>query len=294
MSVLAKFSSFLSNIQLTDKQIADAQTKHTGVRSTLEKAFYIPPYPTTTSILVGSYGKKTAVRPPTDVDILFIMPPEKKGYYRGYYGNGPSKLLQDVKSALSRTYPTTTMRGDGQVVVVSFANSFGVEVLPVFSTAQTGLYDTPDTHGNGSWKTTNPDAERNHILDSNSDSKGNTVHLIKMMKIWKHVCNVPLSSLGIELLVVPFISQWKHKGQSTVYYDWMVRDFYEYMLTRVNGYEGIPGIAEWYRLGDAWKSKAESALSRAEKACSYESQMLDSLATDEWEKIFGGFFTGKL
>lgn len=304
MSVSAKFSDFLTNIQLTENQIADARSKHTNVRSALEKGFYSPPYPATTSILVGSYGRNTAVRPPTDVDILFIMPSSKWINYRMYPGNGPSKLLQDVKSVLQKTYPTTTMRGDGQVVVVSFANSFGVEVLPVFASTEAGLYYTPNTHNGGSWKTTNPDAEKKHISDSNKNSNGNTVHLVKMMKVWKHVCSVPLSSLAIELMAVPFIGQWNHRGKSTVYYDWMVRDFLAYALTRVNSCEFIPGISELYWFGNAWKTRAETAFARAQKACDYEAQAAsstggtqianDTLATLEWERIFGGFFTGKL
>jgi len=304
MSVSSKFDAFLSNIQLTKNQIADAQTKHTGVRSALEKAFYNPPYPTTTSILVGSYGKNTAVRPPTDVDILFIMPASSWQQYHLYPGNGPSKLLQDVKNALQKTYPNTAMRGDGQVVVVSFVNSFGVEVVPVFATGQTGLYYTPDTHNGGSWKTTNPSAEKAHISASNANSKGNTVHLVKMVKVWKHVCSAPLSSFALELLAVPFIAGWHHAGNSSVYYDWMVRDFFEYMLTRVGGYESIPGTTQLYRFGPEWKSKAESALARARKACEHEAKATnkdepcraryDILATEEWVKIFGDFFTGKI
>jgi hypothetical protein len=40
-------------------------------------------------------------------------------------------------------------------------------------------------------------------------------------------------------------------------------------------------------LGDAWKSKAESAQGRAEKACGYESENLLYLAGEQWQMIFG-------
>jgi len=293
MSVKAKFDAFLSNIQLTDRQIEDAKTKHTAIRDVLQEAYYDWPYPATTSILVGSYAKHTAARPPTDVDILFIMPSHRFSYYQGYAGNGPSRLLQDVKAVLQGKYPKTGMRGDGQVVVVSFASGFGVEVVPVFASDKDGVYHTPDTHDGGSWKTTNPEAERSRIAESNRISNSNTVHLIKMTKIWKHVCQVPLSSFPLELLAVAFLSRWEHCGKSSFYYDWMVRDFFQHMLSRVNGWEIIPGVTEIYGYGDAWETKADAALRRATKACEYESGDKDDLATAEWVKIFGGFFTGQ-
>ena len=76
MDVGAKFERFLTNIQLTDRQKEDAQTKHNRVRKTLQDHYYPASYTGTTSVLIGSYAKKTAVRPPTDVDILFIIPEE--------------------------------------------------------------------------------------------------------------------------------------------------------------------------------------------------------------------------
>src|SRR4030067_795296 len=108
----AKFNRFLSNIQLTDAQIADAQSKHEGIRKALRNYYYQPGYTGTISILIGSYGKKTACRPPTDVDILFIIPPHLYEQYNNASYNGQSQLLQDVKSVLKATYPNTDMRGD--------------------------------------------------------------------------------------------------------------------------------------------------------------------------------------
>jgi hypothetical protein len=296
LNTRAKFERFLSNIQLTSLQLQDAQTKHTGVRKALHAHYYGTPYSSSTSILVGSYGKNTAVRPPTDVDILFIMPIHLFNGYHTSFWNGQSQLLQDVKNVLLKTYSRTDISGDGQVVVVSFVNSFGVEIVPVFhSGGSAGVFLTPDTHSGGSWKVTNPDAEKRHISASNTNSKGNTVHLVKMLKVWKRYCSVPISSLGLELLAVPFINQWRYRGNSPLYYDLMMRDFFEYMLTRQKSGEFIPGISEYYEFGDAWESRAQTALGRAKKACEYEPKddlVSDLLANVEWKKIFGDFFTG--
>lgn len=294
MSTCSRFEAFLSNINLTATQVSEASARQTKVREVLEAAFYTKPYPATTSVLIGSYAKNTAVRPPHDIDILFIMPPSLFSKYDTAYFNGQSRLLQDVKNALKEKYPRTDMRGDGQVVVVDFYDSFYVEVAPVFSNGDGCNYKTPDTHNGGFWGTTNPSAEKKNVSDSNADSNGNTVHLIKMMKVWKRQCTVPITSFAIELMAVNFIRSWAYKGKTATYYDWMVRDFLSYMLTRVGGFEIIPGIVGVYSLASDWKSKTETALGRAQKACEYERLDYELSATEEWVKLFGDFFTGRL
>ncbi len=294
MSTATRFDAFLKNINLTTTQVTEGAARHKRVREIIEAAFYTRPYPATTSILIGSYAKNTAVRPPHDIDILFIMPPSLFSKYDNYQGNGQSWLLQDVKSALQKQYPKTDIRGDGQVVVVDFADSFYVEIAPVFATTDAQIYCTADTHGGGSWGHTNPLAEKTNVSDSNTDSKGNTVHLIKMMKVWKRFYSVPLTSFALELMAVQFIAGWQYKGNGSVYYDWMVRDFLTYMLTRVRGYEIIPDIIGVYALGEDWESKTKTTLARAQKACEYEAKPDEALADAEWVKIFGDFFTGRI
>lgn len=287
----AKFDQFLANIQLTQAQMDDAVTKHTGVRKTLHVYYYSQAYDGNTSLLVGSYGKDTAVRPPADIDILFKMPWELFDRYNAPTWNGQSQLLQDVKNVLMKAYPSTKMRGDGQVVVVPFA-SFPVEVVPAFALTS-GSYYVPDTHNGGAWTSSNPAAEMKNLTDSNTRSKGNTVRLIRMMKVWKWACNVPIKSFAIELMAVSFVAQWSYFDKSSVYYDWMVRDFLAYTLEHVDGSGLIPGTADFLAYGEEWESKAQSALDRAKKACEYEgSEKDDTLATAEWQKIFGDLFRG--
>ena len=295
MNVGAKFDRFLSNIQLTDAQLEDAQSKHERVRDALKRHYYSTEWTGPTSILIGSYGKATACRPPTDVDILFIMPTNLFDKYNKPYINNQSQLLQDVKNVLKDTYPDTTMRADGQVVVVSFSGSFTVEVIPVFKSNNPDIYYTPDTHNGGSWKTTNPVAEKNNITSCNAISSGKATHMIKMSKVWKHVCSVPIKSIALELVCVEFVKQWQHRDKTSVYYDYMVRDFFEFLLARKSGFLAIPGIIESCYLDDAWESKANTALDNAKNACSYEAQEGDTnniYANIYWKRLFGDFFSG--
>jgi hypothetical protein len=198
-------------------------------------------------------------------------------------------LLQEVKWVLERTYSTTKMRGDGQVVVVPFI-SYAVEVVPAIKLTS-GRYWICDTHEGGKYKEIDPDAEIKAVADSDAQYKGNTRHLIRMMKKWQEYCSVPLKSFWIELVAIEFIAAWQHHGNSSTYYDWMVRDFLKCLIGKAGSFVLIPGTFEIVWLGSDWKFKAESAYDRAVKGCQYEadnsSTTKDFDAWWEWSHIFG-------
>lgn len=287
MTVGNRFDIFLSNIQLSSEQIDDAKTKYNGVCKTLHDNYYDTKYNGKTKLLVGSYGKRTAISPPTDIDVLFIMPNSEYDRYYSYSGNGQSQLLQDVKNILKRRYPSTDIRGDGQVVMVKFS-SYNIELVPTF--VRNHLYYIPDTNHGGSWRWISPQSELSNIRTSNSRSNGNTVKLIKMMKAWKHYCNVPIKSLVIELIAVKFLENWSYYNHSSILYDWMVRDYLIELLKNVNGSCSMPNNTEVIEYGDKWESKANTALNNAKKAYEYEREKKYFDSTYEWKKIFGPRF----
>jgi hypothetical protein len=93
----------------------------------------------------------------------------------------------------------------------------------------------------------------------------------------------------LELLAVNFLSQWQHYDKSTVYYDWMVRDFFADLKGRAWTTLYVPGTYESMILTDVWKSRAESAHARAVKACQFEADNMPYTAGEEWQKIFGTY-----
>ena len=84
-----------------------------------------------------------------------------------------------------------------------------------------------------------------------------------------------------------FLKQWSHKGKSEMWYDWMVRDYLQYLINQKDTYIFAPGTYELMNLGDKWLSKATSEIERARKACEYEGKNQEGHAGDEWQKIFG-------
>ena len=284
----AKFSRFLSKIELTEIQINLASTRHYAIRQKLESEFL-----GSKTFLVGSHAKNTNIRPPADLDIMLILPQTVYDKYNSwnYYGKNPqSQLLQEVKNKIQKHYPNTAMKADGQVIIVPFASSFAVEIVPAFKKIFGGFMIC-DTNNGGRWKDIDPEGENSALTKSNSSTNGNSIRLIKMMKAWRNTCNVELKSIHIELLVQDFLRNYEHKDKTAVYYDFMCRDFFAYLCNKWSNSISHSTLSETFELGDAWKSKALSAHRRAVKAIEYGNQQPYS-ANEEWQKIFGNDFTG--
>lgn len=286
MTVGTRFDKFLASLMLTDVQRSDGQTKHVGVRQCLDQWYYASSY-AGKGFLVGSWGKSTEIRPPRDIDIMYVLPESVYNRFQTRPGNKQSQLLQEIKTVLQRTYSTTEIKGDGQVVLVPFT-TFSVEVVPAILLTN-GRYWICDTNNGGRYKVADPDAEIKHIKDSNDTTSGNTRDLIRMIKRWQEFCNVPLKSFVIELLVIDFLQSWAHRGRSTTYYDWMTRDFFEFLKSKSQwNTVTVPGTYESIFLGNGdWQSRAETAYNRATKACNFERDNMPYSAGSEWQKIFG-------
>lgn len=285
MTVTQRFSDFLTNLKLTPSQQDDGETKFKGVTKCLSKHYYNSDSESEHGMLVGSWGKKTRIRPPRDVDSLFVLPDSVYLRYAAmsWTVNKQSQLLQDVKGVLKKCYPRTDMRGDNQVVVVPF-DSYEVELVPAFTCGT--QFKICNTKNGGSYKTIDPESDLTMMNYYDKDSSGNTRNLIRMMKRWQGYCNVPIKSFWVELLAQAFVSDWAHKGKSTTWYDYMVRDFLAYLIGMANGYVLVHGTCDMINIGEAWKSKAETAYARAVKACSLEPSD-PTAAGEEWQKIFG-------
>jgi hypothetical protein len=109
-----------------------------------------------------------------------------------------------------------------------------------------------------------------------------------MMKTWQRACNVPLKSFVLELLSVEFLWTWAHRGNSTFYYDWMIRDFFGWLVKKPFWSSvTVPGTSETISVGADWLSRALTAHRHALKACEYEAAQLGYSAGSEWQSIFG-------
>jgi hypothetical protein len=280
------FGRFICEVTPTKAHYEDAVTKSDGVAKTLHSHYYDDPYSGTTKRLIGSYGKGTALRPPRDVDILFLLPNEEYQRYKSYESNGPSQLLQDVKSILQDHYTTTDkMRGDGHVVVIPFEGYHTVELLPAWKT-MSGKYIVPDTHDGGSWTLVDQTAEMVNVDGSNILTNGITRSLIRLLKAWQVECSVPIKSLVLELHAVTVLADGDPREYEQSW-SLLMKDVFEGLLQRVDHVELMPGTEAPFQFGNAWRSKAESAARRAARGLEFEVAGDNDSAILEWQKIFG-------
>ncbi len=288
--VIPHFTRFLKELELKPEERADAETKADRIARCLWSYYYFDygefkPY---CYVKVGSYGKGTATRPPSDLDMLFLLPAHEFTRIGQLAGNKQSQLLQEVKGVLEDTFPRTDLRADGQVVVAPF-QTYNVEIIPAFL-MKDDTYITAHTASGGTWRASNPAVEYQWIQYADSVSAGKATHLIKMLKAWKRECSVDIKSISLEVAACVFVSNWPYRNQTLFYYDWLVRDFFEFMLRYRWGWNIVPGTQEKIQLGDAWGSKCESAHQRAVKAERYEHADDGDAAAEEWHKIFGDQF----
>jgi hypothetical protein len=98
----------------------------------MNRDFWSTESETAHSLYTGSYGRDTAAKGISDLDMGFMLPVSLYHQFTKYAGNGQSSILQTIKKSMQNTYRTSDIGGDGQVVVIRFDDGITLEVLPVF------------------------------------------------------------------------------------------------------------------------------------------------------------------
>lgn len=294
--VSSRFQRFLSNIEPTDNQEEDVFTKAAGIMTCLNNRYWPQNLlqGRVSTVLAGSWAKKTRARPSSDLDLIYLLPYDVYWRFENRQGNKQSAILQEIKAVLQVSYPDTEITCDGPTVIMKFA-TYKVEIAPAFRnlSAPDYIFDPQfqvflcDTNQNGRYKLAAPAAERDKVMKYNAATNGDLIPLIRMLKTWRRNCNVPIKAFLLEQLAMEFLAQWPNTGKGIFWYDWMVRDFFAFMIARRGGYGALPVSNELFFYGDQWVSRAETAWKNAARACAYEQLNYNEFAGDEWQKIFG-------
>lgn len=281
----ARFNAFLANIALTRPQQSDGVTSFKGVTTCLNSHYYGYASEEEHAALGGSWGKELQVRPPRDIDLLYLLPFVVWERFEKYTSARQSALLQEVKGVLKAKYTRTDMRGDGQVVIVPF-DHVTVEVVPAFL-LQNGRLLICDTADGGRYQETDLTAELRALNISDAAHNSCTRFLIKILKQWQQYCAVPIKSFMLERLVVEFMPLVPQTYYQYQWLDWLARDFFAFVQSRANGFVTMPGTGKQIALGDTWLSKARAAYGNAFNACEYEHNNDNFAAGAAWQNVFG-------
>ncbi|MCD4757490.1 MAG: hypothetical protein K8R39_04425 [Arcobacteraceae bacterium] len=286
MTISEMFTEFLNNLKVDN---ADQISQRYGeITASLNKKFRDTDSKTANSLQVGSYGRWTAIQGISDLDMLYIMP---KGKWDNYKDGKQSQLLSDTKDAIKARYPTTNVRVDRLVVTATYTN-FHVEVQPVFE-QDDGSFKYPDTYNGGSWKITKPREEIHAMKQFVEQKNKNLRRLCKMARSWKNKHGVGMGGLLIDTLAHNFLnSTSEYDDKSFLYYDWMSRDFFKYLMEQPNQvhYKAL-GSGQNVKVKKKFQKKAKKAYELILKAI--EAGESDG-AHDKWKKIYGRPFPAKV
>ncbi len=279
MSISEDFKGFLSNLAIDNA--ATISLRYGEITAALNKNFRDTDSKSANNLQVGSYGRGTAIKGISDLDMLYIMPTTK---WDDYKDGGQYKLLKATADAISARYPNTTVKVDRLVVRVLYTK-FHIEVQPVFE-QDDGSFKYPDSYDDGSWKVTKPREEIAAMSEFDSDKNKNLRRLCKMARSWKNKHGVGMGGLLIDTLAYNFLnSTSKYDDKSYLYYDLMSRDFFEYLkdLPDQKYYLAL-GSGQQVKVKKKFQKKAKKAHGLSVKAIAAEGT---STQNSKWKKVFG-------
>lgn len=291
MSISDKFQTFCTNLRMSQTVVNSVSSRYKQITKRLNLDFYFSDSETLHSLYVGSYGRGTAIHV-SDIDMLFVLPLSIYNQYNAYIVNGQSALLQAIKNSICKTYSTSYLGADGQVVKLDFFDGICFEIVPCFLNAN-GSFTFPDSNNGGSWKTTNPKPEINTINAANTAVCNNNLkRLCRMARAWKDTWNVPMGGLLIDTLAYNFLTNWEYKVNSYLYYDWITRDFLEFLKNQNEDqlYWLSPGANQYVWKKGNFNYKALRCYNISQEALEYEGKGQEWSANQKWREIYGTKF----
>jgi hypothetical protein len=287
MSVADWFGTFCSNLQIRDG--GTISLRYRNITRRLNADFWSTDSESAHSLYVGSYGRNTAIAGFSDMDMIFWLPYSVYERYDNYATNGQSALLQAVKTSIERTYATTNIRADGQVIQVPFNDGLTFEVVPAFVNKDDS-FTYPDANNGGRWRTTDPRPEIQAMRERNTATNGNLVPLCRMMRDWKDSWSVPIGGLLVDTLAYQFIETWQYRDKSYLYYDFMCRDFFKWLADQSETQEWwrSPGAGQYVWGQGPFQYKAKRCYNIALEAIAHETATpkREWSAKKSWREIF--------
>ncbi len=282
MKVSEIFDTLLENLKVGDASTIIA-ARRDEITKALNKDFRSVEGSTANRLMVGSYGRHTAIRGVSDLDMIYILPANLRSSYDSE--TEPRRILNRVRDDLTARYPNTEIQVDQCVVRVQFtSNKFKFEVQPAFENAD-GSFDYPDTKSE-SWKVTKPRQEITATKDCNDRTSKNMRHLARMVRAWKDTNGVVMGGLLIDTLVHRFFSTTKeYDDKGSLWFDLMVRDFFEFLADEPDqDYYLALGSNQRVTVKKRFQPKAKKAYNRCLEAIDDEGK---ASANKKWREVFG-------
>ena len=280
MSALDVFDKIFDNLKISNKE--EIRNRRDEITKALNREFRDSDSESDNRLMVGSWGRCTAINGVSDLDFLYILPSHL--YDEFHVSGGTRKVLSKVKQGIATHYSQTHIRVDRLVVVVKFSN-YKFEVQPVFE-QDDGSFSYPDTYSD-SWKTTKPRDEIKAISNLDEISMGNARKICKLARAWKNKHSVLMGGLLIDTMAWRFLNDNNKYFSTTNHPDYMIRDFFKYI-------SNLPKQESWNALGSNQKVKVKKnfqvkALEAYDLCCAAIDESDEVKSHKKWREVFGRF-----
>jgi hypothetical protein len=214
----------------------------------------------------GSFGNGTSIYGHSDVDYFVSLG-------RDYLTANSTYTLTSVRDALNTRFPSTGVRVNCPAVRVPFGvlQPEITEIVPAQFVGTTRkhnfkVYEIPDCQSG--WMRSSPDAHNAYVRAVDAKHSGRAKALIRLIKAWKYLQTVPISSFYLELRVAKYAAteksiEYAHDVQRV--FDLLFNNDLAHMQDpmKISGY--IHACKSEVSYSDA-RSKLMTASTRADKA----------------------------
>ena len=282
------FSLFCGNLSIPEETIETISNRLHTITKRINIDYWDSTSETDHCLVVGSYGRGTAIKA-SDIDVVIELPWSEYSRFNDYTWNGQSSFLQSIKESIKKTYSTSDVSGDGQVVDIVFSDRIKFEIVPSFR-HQDGSYTYADSNKGGHWRSMKPSLEMLLFKHCNMINNGNLQRLCRMARAWKNKHTVLIPGILLDTFAYNFISNYEYADKSWLYYDWISRDFFKYIVdqgTKSKWNRIIEGETITVQHMCSIHDDAKKAYNLACKAIAADSLCLQR---EYWREIYGDEF----
>ena len=284
-TVAEAFRDFLASLTPSTFESAASTSHRASIEACLKSNYTL-----NRLFRTGSYGNGTSISGYSDVDYFASLGRDDLSASSTY-------TLTRVRDVLEKRFPNTGVRVNCPAVRVPFGivASETTEIVPADCVELAGnqkylVYDIPDCEGG--WMRSSPDAHNDYVRWIDNKLTGKVKPLIRFIKAWKYVRQVPISSFYLELRV----AKYAHEETGILYEHDISRVFnvlYNNNLANMQDPMGISGYIHPCKteamLEDAL-SKVLSASVRADKALEAFKKDTIKDAFYWWDLLYDGRF----
>lgn len=290
MSVGSWFRKFHSNVYMSSDTVATVRTRYKAITKRINLEYWNTESEVSNSLYVGSYGRGTEIIT-SDIDIIVRLPWSVKERFDNRTGNVQSQLLTEIKEKLMKTYFSSKLSSDGQVILIPFSDGIEYEIVPAFK-YDDGKFCYPDTHNGGEWKKMNPTKEMSYFNTRHRNHNYTMKKFCRMIRSWKQTNDIGISGELIDSIVYDYYLNADYVGKDPfTYFDWVTRDFFKYLSANAHNKWYTPGADRVLKLNYPYSTvnKANEAYNKSLEAIEDEKKY-PSLAKKAWRDIYGSKF----